>query len=105
MSSELPVVVPDDPPPVSSAHIEFVRTTFKLSQRELANAISVAPYTVSRWEAGANPQGLQAEVLEALFKIAKQVTDKRDDTDIKIMRGLILMGVGALLVYLLSRRS
>lgn len=56
---------------VGPTEIAFIRKTFRLSQRDLAKALNVAPYTVARGEAGGNePTGLQEEVLRALHQTA-----------------------------------
>src|SRR5258708_5766440 len=85
------------------SEIAFIRQTFRLSQRDLAKALSMAPYTVARWEAGGNePTGLQEEVLRALHRTAVETASRTDDSAAK-MGGLIALGIGALIFYLLTR--
>ncbi len=87
---------------VGPAEIAFIRHTFGLSQRDLAKALNVAPYTVARWEGGGNePAGLQEEVLRALHRTAVE-TAPRTDAAAKL-GGLISLGIGALIFYLLTR--
>ncbi len=85
--------------------IKFIRKTFDLSQRDLAKALNVAPYTVARWEAGGNaPTGLQQEVLRALHQSAVE-TASRTDNSAANWGGLIALGIGALIYYLLTREE
>jgi transcriptional regulator with XRE-family HTH domain len=87
---------------VTVADILFIRTTFKLEARDLAKALNVSPATVGRWESGESaPTGLQAEVLRALHNVALQVKD--DEAQKQMIAGLILLGIGALIFYLLTR--
>ena len=84
--------------------IEFIRRTFSLSQRDLAKALNVAPFTVARWEAAGNaPTGLQEEVLRALHSTAVKTAARKNDDAAKEMGGLIALGIGALIFYLLTR--
>jgi transcriptional regulator with XRE-family HTH domain len=79
----------------------FIRATFKLEQRDLAKALNVSPATVGRWESGeSEPTGLQAEVLRALHNVALQVKD--NDVQKQLIAGLIVLGIGALIFYLLK---
>lgn len=89
------------------AEIKFIRETFKLSQRELAKALNVAPFTVARWEAedGNAPTGLQEEVLRALHNTALSVRERKDDAAAKAIGGAIALGIGALIFYLLTREQ
>ncbi len=90
---------------VGPAEIAFIRQTFGLSQRDLARALNVAPYTVARWETGWNePTGLQEEVLRALHRAAVETAPRTDDSAAK-MGGLIALGIGALIFYLLTRNE
>lgn len=85
------------------AEIEFIRETFNLSQRDLAKALNVAPYTVARWETSANePAGLQQEVLRALYRTAVETASRTDDSAANVGT-LIALGIGALIFYLLTR--
>lgn len=80
----------------------FVRETFDLSQRDLAKALNVSPYTVARWEAGDNePTGLQDEVLRALHNTA--LRSRHDQAAARALGGMIALGIGALIFYLLTR--
>lgn len=84
--------------------LALVRETFELSQRDLAKALNVAPYTVARWEAGDNePTGLQEEVLRALHNTA--IRTRHDEAAARALGGLIALGIGALIFYLLTREE
>lgn len=86
------------------ADILFIRSTFSLEQRDLAKALNVSPATVARWESGESaPTGLQAEVLRALHNVALQVKD--NEAQKQIVAGLIVLGIGALIFYLLTREQ
>ncbi len=86
--------------------IAFIRQTFSLSQRDLAKALNVSPATVSRWESGSNePTGLQGEVLRALHSTALDATAKNDAAKQAAIGGLIALGVGAMIFYLLTREQ
>ncbi len=90
---------------VGPAEITFIRQTFGLSQRDLGKALNVAPYTLTRWEGGWNkPTGLQEEVLRALHRTAVEMVPRTDDSAAK-MGGLIALGIGALIFYLLTRNE
>lgn len=83
--------------------IAFIRETFGLSQRDLAKALNVAPFTVARWEAGFNePTGLQDEVLRALHRTAMETSARADDSAARV-GGLVALGIGALLFYMLTQ--
>ena len=85
--------------------IQEIEEVFNLTSRDLANALNVAPLTVARWESGqSNPTGLQEEVLRALHSTALEVRGQKNAQQAKIIRGLIVLGVGALIYYLLSKR-
>lgn len=89
---------------MSPDQIRHVRSVLGLSQRELARALGVAPYTVSRWEAGQSPpSGLQLEVLRALHSTALRVQD--DQAKVAIVAGLVGLGIGALIFYLLTQEA
>jgi transcriptional regulator with XRE-family HTH domain len=89
------------------AEVRFIRETFGLSQRDLAKALNVAPFTVSRWEAeqGNAPTGLQDEVLRGLHNVALQVHAQNDAARAKVIGGIIALGIGALIFYLLSQQA
>jgi DNA-binding transcriptional regulator YiaG len=60
---------------VGTDEINEILEAFRLEPRDLANALNVAPVTVSRWREGANsPAGLQEEVLRALHNTAVEVS-------------------------------
>ncbi len=83
--------------------LRFVCDVFNLSAKDLAKAMNVAPNTVHRWEKGDNPPtGLQEEVLRALHNVALKVKD--DERERAIVGGLIALGVGALIFYLLTNK-
>ncbi len=85
--------------------VQFTREVFGLSPRDLAKALNVAPYTVARWEKGENtPTGLQEEVLRALHNTAVHVRQKNDEETAKVIGGLVALGIGALIFYLLTRK-
>lgn len=86
--------------------VKFIRECFGLSQRDLAKALNVAPYTVARWElGGTSPVGLQAEVLRALYNTAVEIRGKKDEEAAKAIGGLVALGIGALIFYLLMKES
>ena len=92
---------------ISVAEVQFLRTVFNLSQRDLAKALNVTPATAARWEipvenGGHAPTGLQAEVLRGLHNVALQVND--DPAQRQLVAGMIVLGIGALIFYLLSKR-
>jgi transcriptional regulator with XRE-family HTH domain len=83
------------------ADILFIRTTFKLEPRDLAKALNVSPATVGRWESGeSGPSGLQAEVMRALHSVALKV--QGDDIQRERISGLVQLGIGSLIFYLLT---
>lgn len=85
------------------AEIKFTRETFGLSQRDLAKALAIAPFTVARWETGENePTGLQEEVLRALHMTAVRVEHRGDPKAASHIGDLIGLGIGALIFYLLN---
>lgn len=91
---------------MSADEVRFIREVFKLSQRDLAKALGVSYVTAARWETtGANhhaPTGLQEQVLRALHNVASRVHDdpaQRDE-----IKTLLLLGIGALIFYLLVRK-
>ncbi len=91
---------------LSPEEILFVRKTFNLSQHGLAKSLNVTPHTVMRWEAGTNsPTGLQEEVLRALHNVALDVTASNDAAKQAMIGGLIALGVGALIFYLLRQTA
>lgn len=89
---------------MTTADILLIRTTFNLESRDLAKALNVSPATVGRWESGeSEPAGLQVEVLRALHLAAVEV--QHDEDRRRRMEGLIHLGIGALLFYLLQQAS
>jgi transcriptional regulator with XRE-family HTH domain len=87
-----------------TAEVRFVREIFDLSQRDLAKALNVAPATAARWElapegGGSAPTGLHAEVLRGLHSVALRV--RRDPARRQLVSGMVVLGVGALISYLL----
>lgn len=86
--------------------VSFIREVFSLTPRDLAKALNVAPYTVARWEAGeTSPAGLQDEVLRALYNTAVETRRKKDDQAAKTIGGLVALGIGALIFYLLTKEA
>lgn len=86
--------------------INEIRIAFSLSPRELASALNVAPLTVARWEEGRSaPTGLQEEVLQALHSTALNVIHRGDWEQTRHLRGLVMLGIGALIYYLLSQQA
>lgn len=84
--------------------LDFIKRTFNLDSRALAKALNVSPATVARWESGESaPTGLQAEVLRALHNVALKVKD--DEAQKQVVAGLIVLGIGALIFYLLMRET
>jgi ribosome-binding protein aMBF1 (putative translation factor) len=91
---------------MGASEVRFVREVFHLSQRSLAKSMNVAPFTVSRWEKGeSTPTGLQEEVLRALHNIALQLQSDNDSARAAAIGSLIGLGIGALIVLLLSGKS
>lgn len=85
--------------------IRTILETFNLDSRDLAKALNVAPTTVTRWEEGENsPTGLQEQVLQAIHNTALEVKHQQDSERADFVKGLIILGIGALIFYLLSRR-
>ena len=82
---------------MTPAEIQHIRETFQLSKPDLARALNVALYTVTRWERddGSEPAGLQLEVLRALHLTALAV----DPEEARIVAGRIALGIGALIYY------
>jgi transcriptional regulator with XRE-family HTH domain len=89
---------------MTAGEVRFIRDFFSMSQRELAKALSVGPATVARWEASGDgahsPVGLHEEVLQALRSVALEVGD--DTAKKQRIRGHIVLGIGALIYYLLT---
>ena len=86
--------------------MRFIETVLGLGSQDLAKSLGVSPITVFRWEQGSNaPTGLQAEVLQGLYNIALDIERTIDQHRAEIVRGLIILGIGALIFYLLSQAS
>jgi len=86
--------------------IQFIEQTLGLNSQELAKALGVAPITVTRWEEGTNtPTGLQAEVLNGLYSVAMNIDEAEDKQRANVVKGLLILGIGALIFYLLSQKS
>ena len=91
---------------MEAAQIQFIEQTFGLGSQELAKSLGVAPITVTRWEQGLNtPTGLQAEVLHGLHNVALSTSQSQDQQRAEFVKGLIVLGIGALIFYLLSQTS
>lgn len=89
---------------MEAADIRFIEATLGLASNDLAKALGVAPITVARWEQGLNaPTGLQAEVLQGLFNVALSIQNTRDQQHADTVRGLVTLGIGALIFYLLNQ--
>jgi transcriptional regulator with XRE-family HTH domain len=89
---------------VEAVQIQFIEQRFGLSSQELAKALGVAPVTVTRWEQGLNtPTGLQAEVLQGLYNVALSIRQNKDQQRAEVMKGLVVLGIGALIFYFLSQ--
>ena len=101
----------DERPPVRAAKLKptdilFIREVFNLSQRELAKALNVTPATAARWELaddGHKPTGLHDDVLRALHLTAAEV--HADEIRRVRIAGMIRLGIGALIFYLLQREA
>jgi transcriptional regulator with XRE-family HTH domain len=90
---------------MNNEQIKNIENTFNLTKNDLAKALGVAPVTVGRWESGENePAGLQAEVLQGLHNVALDVKRKNDAQQTEFLKGLILLGIGALIFYLLIKK-
>lgn len=89
---------------MDSNQIIYIEKTLRLTSQDLAKALAVAPITVARWEQGLNvPTGLQSEVLQGLYNLALEVDRDEDGKRADMINGLLLLGIGALIFYLLSR--
>ena len=89
---------------MDASQIRFIKDTLRLTSHNLAKALGVAPITVARWEEGLNiPSGLQSEVLQGLYNVALEVERDGDGKRADMINGLLLLGIGALIFYLLSR--
>jgi hypothetical protein len=76
-----------------------IRAAFGLSQRQLAHALNVAPFTVARWESGANkPTGLAEVVVGAL----RSVADTATPAHARKAGGRVALGIGHVLVEALQ---
>ncbi len=78
----------------NASDIRFIKKTFNLSDRQLANVLGVAPYTVERWLAGPDTQN---EALDALYRAAERVQSE-NDASAEALKNLLLLGVGALIL-------
>ncbi len=84
----------------------FIKDTLRLSSQDLAKSLGVSSITVTRWEQGTStPTGLQAEVLQGLYNVALTIERNRDQQRAEMVRGLVLLGIGALIFYLLVQAS
>ncbi len=86
--------------------IETIKETFKLDNADLARALNVTPYTVDRWlkkTEFTSPAGLQKEVLQGLYNTAVEVKRRNDKETENFIGGLIALGIGALIFYLLTK--
>lgn len=87
--------------------VKGIRDIFDLSQQDLAHALGVARFTITRWEQSNNePTGLQREVLCALRTVANSI----DPTMGRMLGDRIRLGIGHLLagaleVLVATRRS
>lgn len=87
---------------MTAGEVRFVQSTFDLDRRGLARSLNVSPATVDRWESGESlPAGLHEEVLRALHGVAVRVVS--DDARRERIAGLVALGVGALVAYLIRR--
>ena len=92
---------------MTADQVRYIRDAFGMSQRDFAKALNVSPATAARWETtnadGYHaPAGLQDEVLRALHNVAKQM--ESDPAQRQMIAGLLGLGLGALIVFLLMRR-
>lgn len=49
------------------------------------------------------PSGLQAEVLQGLYNVALTIEQDEDHKNADMIKGLVVLGIGALIFYLLTR--
>lgn len=85
-------------------HVKFIRETFNLSKRNLAKALNIGTYTITRWENGeTTPSGLQLEVLQGLYNTAIEVGKKKDEQQKSTIAGLLTLGIGGLIFHLLTK--
>jgi hypothetical protein len=94
---------------VGPAEIKFIRETFGLSAADLARSLSVAPFTIARWESvradHSAPGGLQLSILSALYQAALQTRRAQDEKRARDVRNLLMLGAGALVLLALSREE
>jgi DNA-binding transcriptional regulator YiaG len=91
---------------MNAEQICLIKDSLRLSNQDLAKALGVAPITVARWETGTTtPTGLQAEVLQGLHSVALEVQRHQNQQQAELIRGLVLLGIGALVFYLLNRAA
>ena len=89
---------------MDESQIEYIQSVLGLSANDLAKAMGVAPITVGRWKNGTNlPTGLQAEVLQGLHSVALTIEQEKDQKSADMIKGLVMLGIGALIFYLLTR--
>lgn len=88
---------------ISRDQLKFIMKTFALDETSLAKTLGVAAFTVTRWMSGeSSPSGLQEEVLNGLFNAAIQVA-KKTHNEQKAIRGLVSLGIGALIFHLMTK--
>lgn len=87
-----------------AAEIRFICDTFNISSQALAGALAVAPSTMERWRTGdRSPKGTPEAVLRSLHGVAVGIESSGDDAKRRVIRSLILLGVGALIFHLLTK--
>lgn len=91
---------------MEASHVVFIERVLGLGSQDLARSLGVSPITVTRWEQGSStPTGLQAEVLQGLYNVALNIEGNKDQQRAETVRGLVLLGIGALIFYLLREAS
>lgn len=91
---------------MEATHVLYIERVLGIGSQDLSKSLGVSPITVTRWEQGSSiPTGLQAEVLQGLYNVALNIERNRDEQQAQIVRGLVLLGIGALIFYLLSQAS
>jgi len=85
-------------PPLRQQPIQKVLEAFNLGRNEMAHALHVAPYTVSRWAAGrSQPTGLSKAVISALNMVAMKLEEEPAKRE--VIRGRIQLGIGSVIYY------
>ena len=87
-----------DGPVKKEQPIQKVLEAFNLGQNEMAHALHVAPFTVSRWVTGrSQPTGLSKAIISGLHLVAMKL--KEEPAKREVIRGRIMLGIGSVIYY------